>query len=213
MAAARRRRGRADARRCTTSPPPRRSWSASSATSGPCPSFPAQLRALRTRRSARIAGREGRDPVVEELTRASRDAGAREHRAIILEYLDDRGHAVEEDPRSPGGKGYTGLEALLQYVFDQSQAINVFDQNGFLLKVNLFHSKCSDYQNPESLKEEMAKDPSFYKDCAAILGPNQPSDHDARPDLHGPPVRRGREEARRRRRRPRRSPRRTPRQA
>ncbi len=63
-----------------------------------------------------------------------------------------------------------------------------------MLKVNLFHSKCSNYQNPESLKEEMAKDPSFYKDCAAILGPNQPSDHDARPDLHGPPVRRGREE-------------------
>jgi hypothetical protein len=44
-----------------------------------------------------------------------------------------------------------------------------------MLKVNLFHSKCSDYQNPQSLKEEMAKDPSFYKDCAAILGPNQPS--------------------------------------
>jgi hypothetical protein len=43
-----------------------------------------------------------------------------------------------------------------------------------MLKVNLFHSKCSDYQNLQSLKEEMAKDPSFYKDCAAVLGPNQP---------------------------------------
>ena len=58
--------------------------------------------------------------------------------AIVLEHLDDRKRAVEKDPRSPGGKGYTGFEALLQYVFDQSQAINIFDANGYMLKVDLF---------------------------------------------------------------------------
>ncbi len=93
----------------------------------------------------------------------------------MLEHLNDRKHAVEKDPRSPGGQGYTGFEAVLQWVFDQSQAINIYDKNGYILKINLFHSKCSDYQNPQSLKEKMDEDPSFYKDCAAILGPNQPS--------------------------------------
>ena len=50
------------------------------------------------------------------------------------------------------------------------------------------------YQNPETLKEEMAKDPSFYKDCAAILGPNQPCITTPDPTVHGQAVRRGREE-------------------
>ena len=59
---------------------------------------------------------------------------------IILSDLDDRRRAVEKDPRSPGGQGYTGFEALLQYVFDQSMAINIFDANGYMLKVNLFRS-------------------------------------------------------------------------
>jgi hypothetical protein len=81
-------------------------------------------------------------------------------------------------------------------VFDQSQAINIYDKNGYMLKVNLFHSKCSDYQNPKTLKAKMATDPSFYKDCAAILGPNQPSittpdptatGHQFNPTQGGPP--------------------------
>jgi hypothetical protein len=92
----------------------------------------------------------------------------------VLEHLDDRKHAAEKDPRSPGGQGYTGFEAVLQWVFDQSQAINIYDENGYMLKVALFQSKCSDYQNLQSLKQKMASDPSFYKDCAAVLGPNQP---------------------------------------
>jgi ABC-type transporter Mla subunit MlaD len=94
--------------------------------------------------------------------------------AIVLAHLGDRRFAVEKDPRSPGGKGYTGLEAILQYVFDQSMAINIYDANTHILKVDLFASKCSDYQNLESLKAEMRKDPSFFSDCAAVLGPNLP---------------------------------------
>jgi ABC-type transporter Mla subunit MlaD len=92
--------------------------------------------------------------------------------AIVLEHLGDRTFAVEKDPRSPGGQGYTGLEAILQYVFDQSMAINIYDANSHILKVDLFASKCSDYQNLDSLKAKMQQDPSFFSDCAAVLGPN-----------------------------------------
>jgi len=114
-------------------------------------------------------------PTVKELGRAAADmpelAG---NLAIVLEHLGDRRNAVEKDPRSPGGKGYTGLEAILQYFYDQTLAINIYDANTHILKVDLFESKCSEYQNLQSLKEQMEKDPSFYADCAAILGPNQP---------------------------------------
>src|SRR5215210_7933470 len=132
-------------------------------------------------RSLAEASRTGRpavkaaQPVVAELDKATEKAPElANNSAMVFEHLNDRKHAVEKDPRSPGGQGYTGFEAILQWVFDQSQAINIYDKNGYILKVNLFHSKCSDYQNLQSLKEEMAKDPSFYKDCAAVLGPNQP---------------------------------------
>src|SRR5215207_3917132 len=133
-------------------------------------------------RSLAEASRKGRpavkaaQPVVAELDKATEKAPElAKNSAIVFEHLNDRKHAVEKDPRSPGGQGYTGFEAVLQWVFDQSQAINIYDKNGYILKVNLFHSKCSNYQNPKTLKEEMEDDPSFYKDCAAILGPNQPS--------------------------------------
>jgi virulence factor Mce-like protein len=114
-------------------------------------------------------------PTIAELNRFSeKTPELANNLAIVLDDLDDRGRAVERDPRSPGGQGYTGFEALLQYVFDQTLAINAFDSNGYMLKVSLFLSKCSQYQNVQSLREEMKKDPAFYRDCAAILGPNQP---------------------------------------
>jgi hypothetical protein len=59
-------------------------------------------------------------------------------------------------------------------VFDQAMAINIYDANGFILKINAFVSKCSDYQNPESLKKKLEEDKDFLKDCFAGLGPNQP---------------------------------------
>jgi virulence factor Mce-like protein len=132
-------------------------------------------------RSLAEASRTGRpavkaaQPLVAELSAGTRKAPElANNAAIVLEHLHDRKFAVEKDPRSPGGQGYTGFEAILQWLFDQPMAINIFDKNGYILKVDLFHSKCSAYQNPDSLKEEMQKDPSFYRDCAAILGPSQP---------------------------------------
>jgi hypothetical protein len=88
--------------------------------------------------------------------------------AIVLEHLNDRDHSVEEDPRSPGGKGYTGLEALLQYVYDQALSTNVFDSNSHFLSVAPFRDNCSDYADAKR-----AKDPA-NANCIAALGPNQP---------------------------------------
>jgi virulence factor Mce-like protein len=113
-------------------------------------------------------------PLVKELQRFTEKAPeAAKNARFITADLDDRGRAVEKDPRSPGGQGYTGFEALLQYVYDQAMSINIYDANGYILKANLFHSECSEYQNAESLKEHLAEDPDFYKRCASIIGPNQ----------------------------------------
>jgi hypothetical protein len=87
--------------------------------------------------------------------------------AIVLEHLDDRRYSVENDPRSPGGQGYTGLEALLTYVFDQSMAINIHDANSYILKVALFADKdCLPYSNARAALE--------HPHCSAALGPHQP---------------------------------------
>ena len=113
-------------------------------------------------------------PLVAELDRFSKNTPeTASNLRIILKDLDDRDRATEPDPRSPGGKGYTGFESLLQFIFNQAAAINIFDANGYILKVNAFEGECADYQNAESLKEHMAEDPDFYKRCASILGPSQ----------------------------------------
>jgi virulence factor Mce-like protein len=113
-------------------------------------------------------------PLVAEVERFSQKApeSAKNARFITTD-LDDRGRAVEKDPRSPGGQGYTGFEAILQYLYDQAMSINIYDSNGYILKANLFHSECSEYQNKESLKKHLEEDPDFYKRCASILGPHQ----------------------------------------
>ncbi len=125
-------------------------------------------------------------PTIAELNRFSANTPELANNLdFVLRDLDDRKRAVEPDPRSPGGKGYTGMEALLQYMFDQPMAINAFDSNGYMLKVNLFVSECSEYQNRHSLKEKLKEDPAFYARCAAILGPNQPGITQADPSYTG----------------------------
>jgi ABC-type transporter Mla subunit MlaD len=89
--------------------------------------------------------------------------------AITLEHLNDRKFAVEKDPRSPGGQGYTGLEAILQYLFRQSQATNTYDGNSYLLKVSVFlDNACAQYTDAKGAQNEATN----Y--CRAVLGPNQP---------------------------------------
>src|SRR3954469_7621731 len=125
-------------------------------------------------RAGRPALRSAR-PTIDQLNKFSTNTPELANNlAIVLKDLGDRKRAVEKDPRSPGGQGYTGFEALLQYVYDQAMAINAYDANGYMLKVDLFTSECSDYQNLQSLKAKLKADPGFYARCAAILGPHQP---------------------------------------
>ncbi len=102
--------------------------------------------------------------------------------AIVLRDLDDRGRAVEPDSRSPGGKGYTGLEALLQYVFNQTLAINGFGQFGHFLAVDAFiDPRCAQYATPQSVANGLKTDGPSYRECYAWLGPNQPGINETDP--------------------------------
>ena len=102
--------------------------------------------------------------------------------AIVLHDLDDRSRAVERDSRSPGGKGYTGLEALLQYVFNQTLAINTFGPFGHLLAVDSFVSPmCSPYATPATIALSLKQYGPSYRQCYAWLGPSQPGVNETDP--------------------------------
>ena len=106
--------------------------------------------------------------------------------AIVLRDLDNPGRAVEPDARSPGGKGYTGLEALLQYVFDQTLAINTFGPFGHLLAVNSFvDPKCSPYATPATIALSLKQYGPSYRQCYSWLGPNQPGVNETDPSNPG----------------------------
>ncbi len=95
--------------------------------------------------------------------------------AIVLRDLDSRNRAVEKDPRSPGGQGYTGLEALLQYVFNQPLAINTFGPFGHQLTVDAFVSlMCTPYATPATIASSLRQFGSKYRSCYSWLGPSQP---------------------------------------
>jgi ABC-type transporter Mla subunit MlaD len=88
---------------------------------------------------------------------------------FVLEDVNDRNRAVEPNRLSPTGAGFTGLEALLQYFFVQSQAINVYDSKGYLLKLTLLLNECSQYTNAASA----IANPGRTARCKQWLGPNQ----------------------------------------
>jgi hypothetical protein len=129
--------------------------------------------ALRTLADASVAGRSAVRAATPRVTELRALAvflpEVARNLAVTLEHLDDRRFAVEKDPRSPGGQGFTGLEAFLSYIFRQSQATNVYDGNSYLLKVSAFlDNLCAQYTDAEQ-----AKDPA-RKRCDTSLGPNRP---------------------------------------
>jgi virulence factor Mce-like protein len=106
--------------------------------------------------------------------------------AIVLHDLDDRNRAVEPDNRSPGGKGYTGLEALLQYAFNQTLAVNQFSQFGHLLTVDAFiDPRCAPYTTSNlgsnSITNGLQKFGPNYRQCYAWLGKSQPGVNETDP--------------------------------
>jgi virulence factor Mce-like protein len=93
--------------------------------------------------------------------------------SAVLTHLDDPSFAVEPDPRSPGGKGYSGLQALLEYVYDQVLSINIYDSSVHILKVSPFVSPCQDYADiHQALSINKNTGHPLIQDCGASLGPH-----------------------------------------
>lgn len=142
-------------------------------------------------RTLGAAAREGRPaataalPRVRELRRAAKalpELGG--NLATVLEHVDDRRFATEKDPRSPGGAGYTGLEAVLRYIFSQSQAINLVDANNYILKVAVFLDReCATYVDAKA-----ARNPAL-KRCVSLLGPGRPGVDEPDPTALAPAAR------------------------
>jgi ABC-type transporter Mla subunit MlaD len=137
--------------------------------------------AFRTLADASKVGRvavKAATPSVAELNRFGQQAPeVSKNLAMILQHLDDPQYAVETDQRAAAQHtdkrpNYTGVEALLQYVFDQSTAINIFDKQHYILKVDVFRdSDCAPYADLAFVKAN----PAVYKKCTSnILGPRQP---------------------------------------
>jgi virulence factor Mce-like protein len=106
--------------------------------------------------------------------------------AIVAHDLDDPSRAVEPDTRSPGGKGFSGLEALLWYAFVQPLSINTYTQFGHILNVNAFIDPiCSPYATPQSIANNLATNPSKTRQCYAWYGPSQPGVNETDPSDPG----------------------------
>ena len=109
--------------------------------------------------------------------------------AIVLHDLDDPSRAVERDPRSPGGNGFTGLQALLGYVFNQTLAVNTYGPEGHVLAVDAFvNPMCSSYATPATIALAIKQYGPAYRQCYSWLGPNQPGVNETDPSNPNAPV-------------------------
>jgi virulence factor Mce-like protein len=144
------------------------------------PSFSASaLPAIKSLGKASVTGKQAviaANPTIAHLNRFAKPAPElAQNLAIVLHDMDDRRRAVEKDPRSPGGQGYTGLEALLQYVYNQTLAINTFGPFGHQLAVDGFIDlRCTPYATPATIANNLKTFGPSYRNCYSWLGPNQP---------------------------------------
>ncbi|MCW2967478.1 MAG: hypothetical protein JWM71_1250 [Solirubrobacteraceae bacterium] len=91
---------------------------------------------------------------------------------IILRHLDNPAYAAEPDPRSPGGKGYTGLQSLLEYVYDQVLSVNIYDSSVHILKVSPFVGTCAHYADINQALSPTSTG-TLNQTCGAQLGPHE----------------------------------------
>lgn len=119
----------------------------------------------------RRAVREATDTVAALRSTAERAPEPLRNLRFIGEHIDDRENAVEKNAASPGGAGWTGLEAFLQYPYVQAQAINLFDDRGYTLKLNAIISECSQYTNANGA----LRNPARAERCSSALGPGSPA--------------------------------------
>jgi virulence factor Mce-like protein len=121
-------------------------------------------------------------PTIAELNRfASSTPELSKNLRIVLEHLDDPAYGAESDKRAipqhtDGRDSYTGLEALLQYIFDQGQSVNLFDGIQYILKVSPFlDEKCSPYTDAKPLAKPDPAAIELYLRCSGNkIGPKGP---------------------------------------
>ena len=109
----------------------------------------------------------------------------------FLVSFDDRGRAVERDTRAaqtapPGAdptgnnpqRGFTGMEAFVNYTYWQTLSINGFDEiSHFLRIIGIEDEECAPFSvNPEK---------HVLERCNAFLGPTQPGVENATGELNG----------------------------
>lgn len=122
--------------------------------------------------------RESADEIAELRALAENAPGFSKPLRQFLQTLDDRERSIEHDPRAANsappapdktanaeGKGFTGMEALLNYAFWQTLAINPFDQVSHVLRFTIVENECSPYT---------VKIPDSMRHCVSWLGPYQP---------------------------------------
>ena len=148
------------------------------------------LPAIRSLGQASVTGRaavKAAGPTIRDLnTFAKPTPELAQNLNIVLHDIDNRSRATEADSRSPGGQGYTGLEALLQYVFNQAMAINTFGPFGHLLAVDLFADpECTPYASPATIAVNLKQFGPSYRHCYSWLGPNQPGINETDPSNPG----------------------------
>jgi ABC-type transporter Mla subunit MlaD len=148
----------------------------------------------------RTALRRGRDELRLLAESGQKAPVTGEILADFLRDLDDPRRAVEIDNRVPRDtgrtdtrpgrsdtEGYTGLEALLNYVYYQAGAVNQFDQNGHLLHISLYDIFTGPCGSFSSGHDKTSGAPGWPTDgggtttnlleaakCVGGLGPNQP---------------------------------------
>jgi hypothetical protein len=142
--------------------------------------------ALRSLGEASVTGKQAvqaATPTVAALNRfAQPTPELAKNLSIVLPDLDTQSRAVERDPRSPGGRGFSGLQALLGYVFNQALAINTFGPFGHVLAVDAFFSKmCSPYATPATVAMALKAFGPKYRQCYSWLGPSQPGVNETDP--------------------------------
>ncbi|HZO78742.1 MAG TPA: MlaD family protein [Solirubrobacteraceae bacterium] len=148
------------------------------------------LPALRTLGKASVTGKSAviaAKPVVSNLNQfATHTPELGQNLAIVLHDLDNRSRATESNPSSPGGKGYTGLEAMLQYVFNQTLDLDYYGQYGHMEAIDAFVSPmCSAYATKQTVANNLSQDGSRYRSCYSWLGPNQPGVNEPDPSNPG----------------------------
>jgi ABC-type transporter Mla subunit MlaD len=142
---------------------------------------------VRTLGDAAVAGiravRSGRTEV-RELRRLAQDApGTFKPLRQLLQTIDDRSRAIENDPRVLQGspprpdptalrsgvpRGFTGMESLWNWVYWSGLSLNGFDGVGHLLRVSATVHPCGNVQvNIDDVR-------SLPEECRQWLGPNQP---------------------------------------